>query len=128
MIDDLNESNFEMFAIQHYMNPHCSEMQEFYDDLKRIRYIKRLFKKYHDTGIMKERLVLNHMVVLYNLFESRAMTKMLFLKLESYENYLKPFLILLNYWPMEIGHITGKKIVDSEIPLDKHIIALLRKI
>lgn len=128
MIDDLTEDNFQLFAMKVYDNPHCTDLLEFHDDLKRIRYIKRLFKKYRESGDLKERLILNHMMILYNMFESRGMTRMLFLKLDGYLDYLKPFLMTLNYWPTDIGLVKGKRILDNDIPLDRGIVSVLRNI
>lgn len=128
MFDDLTEENFQMFAMKSYSNPHCTDLLEFHDDLKRIRYIKRLFKKYRQTGELKERLILNHMIVIYNMFDNRAATRMLFLKLDGYLDYLKPFLIMLNYWPTDIGLVKGERVLDSNIGLDKHIVETIRNI
>lgn len=128
MFDNLTEENFLLFAMKYYSNPHCTDLLEFHDDLRRIRYIKRLFKKYRESGELKERLVLNHLVVLYNMFENRAMTRMLVQKMDEYLDYLKPFLLFLNYWTDDIGLVQGKKIVDSNIKLDQGIIEALRKI
>jgi hypothetical protein len=128
MFENLTEENFLLFAMKYYTNPHCTDITEFHDDLKRIRYIKRLFKKYEGTGILKDRLILNHLIVLYNMFDSRAMTRMLFLKLNGYDNYLKPFLIFLNYWPSEIGKINGNRLIDSNIGLDYNVVQQLRTI
>ena len=80
MFENLTEDNFLLYAMKFYDNPHCMDVEEFNDDLKRIRYIKRLFKKYRETGELKERLVLNHLVVLYNMWEPTAITRMLLLR------------------------------------------------
>jgi len=128
MIDNLTEDNFQLFAMKFYENPHCTDLLEFHDDLKRIRYIKRLFKKYKQTGELKERLIINHLIVLYNMFENRAMTRMLLLKLNDYHDCLKPFLILLNYWTVDVGLINNKKIIDAEISLDSNVVKVLRNI
>jgi len=128
MIENLTEENFQLFAMKYYMNPHCTDLLEFRDDLRRICYIKRLFKKYAKSGELKERLILNHLMVLYNMFEQKAMTRMLFFRLYEYRQFLKPFLIMLSYWPQEIGLIDGRKVVDSNIPLDIGIVNALRKI
>jgi len=128
MFENLTDENFQLFAMKSYENPHCTDLLEFHDDLKRIRYIKRLFKKYRETGELKERLILNHMLILYNMFESRGMTRILFLKLDDYLDYLKPFLMFLNYYPTELGLVKGKKILDNEIPLDGGIVKILRTI
>lgn len=125
---NLTNENFILFASRYYTNTHCTDILEFHDDLKRIRYIKRLFKKFKETGELKERLIINHLIVLYNSFDARAMTRMLFLKLGEYLDYLKPFLIMLNFWSTNVGEVNGKKIVDSEISLNPEIVSALRKI
>jgi hypothetical protein len=130
MFEDLNNGNFNMFAMKYYTNPHCTDLLEFQDDLKRIRYIKRLFKKYRQSGELKERLIINHLVVIYNMFEPRAATRMLMFKLDEYLDYLKPFLMMLSYWqdPIKVGRVNGVLYKDSDIPLDQGIITELRKI
>ena len=74
--DYVNDNNFMMFAIKHYDSPSCTGETEFREDLSRIRSIGRSFSRYRKTGKINERLVLNHLIVLYNVFESQAMTKM----------------------------------------------------
>ena len=128
MYENLTEENFMLFAAKYYENPHCTDLLEFHDDLKRIRYLKRLFKKYEQTGELKERLILNHLLVLYNVFEHRAMTRILAFKLYEQLKYLKPFLIFLNYWRTDIGNVNGKQIVDTDISLDDNIVQKLRLI
>ena len=88
-MDKIDESNFILFAAKFYDNPQCMDESEFFDDLKRFKYLKRLFNKYKEGGELKERLVLNHLIVLYNLFEEGA-TRMLFFKLRNYLDILKP--------------------------------------
>ena len=86
-----------MFAIKHYDNPQCEGEKEFYDDMKRFKYIKRLLRKYKDTGIIKERLLLNHIIILKNLFGAEAcVTLMLFKIQKEYWETLKSFLLFLN--------------------------------
>ena len=126
MYENLTEENFMLFAAKYYENPHCTDLLEFHDDLKRIRYLKRLFKKYEQSGELKERLVLNHLLVLYNVFEGIAMTRILAFKLYNQLKYLKPFLLFLNYWRTDIGLVNGEKIIDSEISLDQEIVNRLR--
>ena len=67
-MNKIDESNFILFAAQSYDNPQCMDETEFFDDLKRFKYLKRLFNKYKENGELKERLVLNHLTILYNLF------------------------------------------------------------
>jgi 5'(3')-deoxyribonucleotidase len=128
MYDNLNDANFTMFAMKHYENPHCTDILEFQDDLKRIRYIRRLFSKYEQTGDLKDRLILNHLIILYNVFEPKATTKMLILKLSDQLHYLKPFLVFLNYWTTDVGLVNGKRIIDSDIMLDQNIVKILREV
>jgi hypothetical protein len=124
--DILDDSNFILYAAKHYENYECYDADEFFDDLKRFKYLKRLFGKYEESGELRERLVLNHLIILYNVFGNEA-TKMLFYKLTGYYHYLTPFLILLNRMPEKI--IIGTTVLySSDIPMDKHIIEVLRKI
>jgi len=120
----LNEENFVMYAMKMYSNPQCKNMDEFYEDLDRIKYIKRLLHKYINRGVLRERLILNHIIVLTNLFGATATTKMLFYKLE--ENMfpaLKTFLLYLNYLPEEIEEVPIKL-----IETDLYITKMLREI
>ena len=107
MYEKITPDNVLMYAIRHYNNPHCEGEKEFEDDFKRFKYIKRLLRKYHDTGILKERLLLNHIIVLHNVFGSDACATLLLFKIqEEYWPTLKSFLLFLNI------------LVDDEI---KHI-------
>ena len=126
---DLTEENFTLYAIKHYDNPACKGIAEFNDDLKRFRYLKRLFNKYIAGKDLKERLILNHLVVIYNLFGAEAATRMLFFKVDrEFWSQLKTFLVFLNYMP--IGPISAQGIVVEgyEIPLDEKVSEALGKI
>jgi hypothetical protein len=128
MITELTNENFLMYAIKHYDNPSCSGLKEFDDDLKRLRYIKRLLGRYKATGNIKERLIINHLVVLYNVFGVDAATNMLFFKIqERFWPQLKPFLVFLNYMPERIQH-KGGRLLGADIALDANIVDILRKI
>ena len=117
-----------MYAIKHYDNPSCSGLKEFNDDLKRLRYIKRLLGRYQVSGDIKERLIINHLVVLYNVFGVEAANNMLFFKMsEKLWPELKTFLVFLNYMP-EMVHYKGHIIKGSDIPLEPQIVDILRKI
>ena len=86
-----------MFAIKHYNNPQCEGEKEFYDDMKRFKYIKRLLRKHNDNGILKERLLLNHIIILNNLFGPEACVTLLLFKVQrEYWGTLKSFLLFLN--------------------------------
>lgn len=96
---ELTEDNFVLYAMKHYDNPSCKGLTEFKDDLKRFSYLKKLFKKYKPGSIAKERLILNHIVVLNNLFGT-ACINMLFFKVEEINwPQLKSFLLFLNLMP-----------------------------
>ena len=124
----LTNENFLMYAIKHYDNPSCSGLKEFDDDLKRLRYIKRLLGRYKATGDIKERLVINHLVVMYNVFGVDATTNMLFFKIqERFWPELKTFLVFLNYMPEQLN-LKGQLVKSADIALDQHIVELLRKI
>ena len=126
--DDLNEKNFLLYAMQHYENPQCVEVEEFNDDLKKIKYIKRLFNQYAIEGVLKERLLLNHVIVFYNVFSVEAATRILFYKLEEeFWPMLKTFLFYLNFLPDKIESINGKTILATDIPMDQGIVDSLRK-
>ena len=126
--EDLNEKNFLLYAMQHYNNPQCVEVEEFNDDLKRIKYIKRLFNQYAIEGVLKERLLLNHVIVFYNVFSVEAATRILFYKLEEeFWPMLKTFLFYLNFLPDKIESINGRTILTTEIPMDQGIVDSLRK-
>ncbi|MBC8442597.1 MAG: hypothetical protein H8D80_00240 [Proteobacteria bacterium] len=103
MNDKLNDNTFMMFAMKHYDNPQCMGMEEFQEDLNRIKYIKRLFRKYKKNGILRERLIINHIIIFYNVFGVEAGTRILFYKIEEdMHSLLKTFLIFLNYAPETI--------------------------
>lgn len=124
--DDLNEKNFILYAVKAYEKPNCIK-SEFQDDLKRLNYIKRLFQRYERHGELKERLILNHLIVLYNVFGTEATTRMLFYYV-SETNYsaLKTFLLFLSYMPEKIKGIRGKTLFSSSINVDMKIAEILR--
>ena len=127
--DYVNDNNFMMFAIKHYDSPSCTGETEFREDLSRIRSIGRSFSRYRKTGKINARLVLNHLIVLYNVFESQAMTKMLAFKLNNYLDYLKPFLMLISMWPDRIEGVGGDYIIiGSDIFMDNQLVKKLREI
>lgn len=124
----VDNKNFMIYAAQHYDNINCVSDSEFEEDLNRIRYIGKLFKRYKESGNLKERLILNHLIVLYNVFDPQACTKMLCLKLTDYLDYLKPFLLFLNYWPERIDNVDNVTIISSYIKMDDEIINRLREL
>ena len=126
----LDDSNFILYAAANYDNPQCYDTDEFYDDLKRFKYLKRLFNRYKDTGELKERLILNHLIVIYNVFGPTPATRLLFFKLEGYYDLLKPFLMLMNQMPETVYGIgpENKDVNSVDLGMDNGIIKSLRKI
>ena len=112
----LDDNNWLIYAAKFYDNPSCFSDEEFIDDIQRIKYIKRLFKRYKDKGELKERLILNHIIILNNVFGPEATTKLLFLHLgDEYKEYLKPFLCFLGLMPEKV-------IVRDDVYLRQEII------
>ena len=127
MDDQLTDKNYIRYAMKNYDNP-SGGIEEFEEDMARIVYLKRLFRKYHNSGLLRERLVLNHIITFYNVFGVEVATRLLFFKIESELHYiLKTFLIYLNYLPEGNPKFNvGFNVV--EINLDPNIIKILRKI
>ena len=97
MFKKITRDNIILYAIKHYDNPQCEGEKEFYDDMKRFKYVKRLLRKYKDTKVLKERLLLNHIIILRNLFGSEACVTLLLFKIpQEYWSTLKSFLLYLN--------------------------------
>jgi hypothetical protein len=127
IFDDLNEKNFLLYAMKEYDNPQCVQVEEFYDDLKKVKYIKRLFNQYLNEGVLKERLLLNHIIVFYNVFPVRSATRILFLKIEEeFWPILKTFLVYLSYMSEKIDPINGRTILSDDIQLDQVVVDRLR--
>lgn len=128
-MNKIDESNFILFAAQSYDNPQCMDETEFFDDLKRFKYLKRLFNKYKENGELKERLVLNHLTILYNLFDKGA-TRMLFFKLRNYLDILIPFLVVLDRLPDRVDGIgiQGRIVFTKDVDVDPYVVDLLRSI
>ena len=115
MYEKITPNNVLMYAIKNYDNPHCEGEKEFEDDLKRFKYIKRLLRKYYDTGVLKERLLLNHIIVLNNVFGADACATLLLYKIqEDYWPVLKSFLLFLNILrDDELTHIEKDENVEK---------------
>ena len=127
IFDDLTDANFLMFAMKEYNNQQCTNIDEFYDDLKKIKYIKRLINRFLESGKLKEILILNHLIVFYNVFDNKAATRLLFFKIEEkYWPVLKTFLIYLSMMPETVKGIRGEDIISSDIQLNQEVIDKLR--
>jgi len=129
LFDDLNEKNYLHFAMKYYDNRQCTSIEEFNEDLNKIKYVKRLFNRFLETGELRTNLILNHLIVIYNVFENEAATRMLFFRVEKkFYSILKPFLIFLNRLPEKVKGIDGEEIQTNHIPLNETTIKELRKI
>ena len=128
MFENFTPENILMYAMKAYDKPNCI-MSEFKEDLKRFNYLKRLFQRYRKVGDIKERLVINHLIVIYNVFGVEVSTRLLFYKL-SKDDYsaLKTYLLFLNYMPETVKGIKGHDIHSSDIPVDMDIAEVLRTI
>lgn len=122
----ITDENIEVVAAKFYTNQNCLDKEEFLEDFSRLKYIKRLIKRYKKTGDLKERLILNHIVILFNVFDNSGCQKLLFFKLYDCLDVLKPFLLLLNRLPdtVEINNYTY---YTSDIKMDQNVIEVLRK-
>ena len=119
-MDNLTESNLLLYAAKHYYNPRFSDIDEFYEDLKRFKYVKRFVNRYLDDKDLSERLILNHLIVIFNAFGIEPSINMLKVKLdERHWSVIKPFLIFLKY-------ITNDQLVGIE--MDDRVVEVLRKI
>lgn len=120
IFNELNDENSTLFAIRHYDNPQCLSTEEFYEDIRRFRYLKRLLKRYHKNGELRERLILNHIIILSNLFGVSNTIRMLKFKIEK------------EYWPvvktclMYLGYV--EEDFEINIPIDMEVARLLREL
>ena len=128
MFDDLNDDNFMIYAVKCYNAPHCI-MSEFERDIKRTKYLKRLFRRYKITKSLKERLILNHIILLNNVFGPEHTARILFYKIDERDyDILKTFLSYLNIVPEMVYGVRGKNIPVAQIPIDNNIAEILKRI
>lgn len=128
MCEDLNDDNFLIYCMKAYNTPNCI-MSEFEEDLNRLKYINRLLKRYKTTGELKERLILNHIIILSNVFSVEFAVRMMFFRVkEHYHDTLKTFLLFLRYMPDTVNSINGSDIISSSIPVDLYVLDRLRNI
>ena len=125
----LTDKNFILYAAQNYDNPQCHSTEEFNDDIRRIKYVKKLLTRYVETGELKERLILNHIVVLSNLFRPEPLCRILLLKMEPQFQMVKPFILGLKVLTPFICNVKSQRNVDTDdIPMDQNIIKKIRYI
>ena len=123
--NELTNENYLMFALLHYDNPHCIDIKEYFEDVRKLKYIKRLFNRYKEDDVLKERLILNHIISFYNVFDNEAATRLLFFRVgKEYHSLLKTFLVYLNRMPDKIN----ENLYSDSIQLDDKIIEILRNL
>ena len=129
MIEDLTDKTINAYMIMSYDNSQCVDMEEFKDDMKRVKYIKRLINRYLSGGELKERLLLNHIISFYNVFGVESATRILFFKVEESDYpVLKTLLVYLNAMPNMVEMINGKNIINSDIPIVQEVANKLREL
>jgi len=120
IFDELSNKNFKLFAANNYNNPECTDVEEFKQDLSRFKYLKRLLTRYEEHGELQERLILNHLIVLYNVFGIEACNKMVWFKIdENHYHIIKPFLVYLHYLPED-------QMID--VAMDPVVVDILREL
>ena len=119
--DTLNEKNYLMFAIKHYDNPQSVTVDDFMEDMKKFKYLKRLLKRYLKTGILRVNLILNHMIILFNVFGDATIPLLMYKLEKEYWSLIKTFLVYLNRYPEYPG-------VLSDVDTDEEVASLLEDI
>ena len=129
MNEKLTDENFLLFCAKYYDNSRYTSTEEFIEDLNRIKYIKKLITRYVENNDLKERLILNHVIILNNCFGPEVLCKIFYLKLKNQMKYIKPFLILLNALPEKIYNVGDELVIDTNmIEIDMEITKKLRKV
>jgi len=129
MKEKLSPNNFVLYAMKMYSNPVCSGIEEFKEDISRVKYIKRLLLKFKKNNELRERLILNHLIILQNVFGAEACSRILFYKLpRELHSYLKTFLLYLNMMPDVIIGVNGNNIHSSDILIDMNVANKLREL
>lgn len=128
-LEKITDKNFILFCASHYDNYQYASTEEFFEDIRRIKYIKKLLTRYEQDGELKERLILNHIIVLNNCFGPNILCKILYLKLKHKMHLIKPFLVFLEVLPEFIYNVGDENVIETAtIPMDATIINYLRKI
>jgi len=129
MFDDLTDKNIELYMMKMYENPQCADLDEYNDDMKTFKYIKRLLNRYENTGELKDRLILNHLNLICNVFTPPVAARILFFKIElPFWSTLKTFLIFLSAMPDIIPSVRGELIRSSDIAVNFDVANKLREI
>lgn len=129
MREKLTEKNFLLYCASNYDNARYASTEDFVEDLNRLKYIKKLVTRYVEYDDLKERLILNHIIILNNCFGPEVLCRILYLKMKPQMKYIKPFLILLNILPDYLYNVNGENVIDTNlIEMDLNIVARLRKV
>lgn len=129
MNEKLTDKNFFIYCASHYDNARYASTEDFVEDLNRLKYIKKLITRYLEYGELKERLILNHIIILNNCFGPEVLCKILYLKMKPQMKYVKPFLILLNILPDYLYNVNDETVIDTNlIEMDQNIVAKLREV
>jgi hypothetical protein len=129
MVEKLTNDNFLIYCAKYYDNPQCHSTEEFIEDLRRVKYIKKLVTRYVEHNDLKERLILNHVIILNNVFGAELLCRILLLKMRNEFKYIKPFLVLLNILPEKVYNVGAEKIIFTDlISMDENLVNILRKI
>ena len=127
--EPLTDQNFILYCAKHYCNAQCHSSEEFFEDLNKIKYLKKLITRYEITNELKTNLIVNHIIILKNVFGSYHCAKILFLRLDCQMEYIKPFLVMMNLLPEKIYNVgIHETVYTDSIPMNKAIVAELRKI
>jgi len=118
LFDKITAKNFNAFALKNYDDPQCEDIEDFHEDLRRFRYLKRLLHRYHESGEMRERLMLNHLITIFNVFGFDASMRMLDFKIKNdkYWSSIKTMLLYLNY-----VENTWRDTTPLDVPLAKRL-------
>lgn len=128
-VEHLTHENYLQFCEQYYNDNKYYTPEEFLEDINRVKYIKKLITRYIENDDLKERLILNHIIILNNVFGPEITSKILYLKLKDQMKYIKPFLVMLNILPEFLYNIDGEEVILTDmIEMDYFIVAKLRKV
>ena len=129
LFENLDNVNIDHYCIKNYDNPQCLSIEDYHNDMRRFKYIKRLLNQYTNNSNIKIRLLLNHIIMIYNIFNNESATRILFFKInEHHWSILKTILIFLDRMPKNVYGINNRDIISSDIQLDERIVSMLRDI
>jgi len=128
LVDNLTDENFIIFCSKAYDDSSALSDEEFFDDLSRLKNIRKLLNRYKTTGEINERLILNHLIILSNVFSRDILVKIVWLKLYDFLPIIKPFMIALGLLPVVVYKVNGKDYLTDDVEMDESIIKILRKI